>query len=267
MNIFKYLDYKLFLKSKIRENAKVYGYKARLAQAAGCRPSYLSQVLGGEFDLSPEHALGLADFWLLAAPEKDYFLQLVHYARAGTPELKHYHQTRLRQSSEQGERELLRGNSEEVTEDAKARFYSSWRYTAVHELTTFAGGRTPEAIARRLELPLELVEETLADLAAMGLAEARGKHWHARVVELMVPPGSHFAAQHIAHWTARAAIDAGRRKHRVEPLHKAWVFGISPADYARLRELLLEHITRCQKIIPDSERHELVCMNLDLFAV
>jgi hypothetical protein len=169
--------------------------------------------------------------------------------------------------SAEGERELLRGNAHEVTDDAKTAFYSSWRYTAVHELTTFKDGWNAEGISKRLELPRELVEETLDELEAMGLVELRGKNWHARIVELIVPVGTHHQAQHIAHWTGRAALDAAKRKHRLPPLHKSWIFGVSVADYERLRELLVRHLAECQRIIPGSDRQELVCMNLDLFSV
>jgi len=267
MNLFRCADYRQFLDFQIRQNRSVYGYKSRLAKAAGCRNSFFSQVLKGDFELSAEHALGLAGFWKLTASETDYFIELVHLSRARTPAMKRYLQARLRHMATVAEKELLRGRAQEVADDWKARFYSSWHYTAAHELTTFPGGRTADQIALRLELPLQLVQETLSELEQIGLVELRGKSWIAKVLELIVPVGTVHSAQHIDHWTARAALNARRQKTPLPSFHKCWVFGISPSDYAALREMLLEHITRCQRLIPNSEREELVCMGLHLFPV
>src|SRR5687768_13356982 len=115
MRIFNFLDYKKYLKEVIRENRGTHGYKTRLAKAAGCRSSYLSQVLHGNFDLSPEHALGLANFWGLSTTEKDFFIQLVHLARAGTKELKKYYESICRDAAAELERVAYRGHAEEVT--------------------------------------------------------------------------------------------------------------------------------------------------------
>lgn len=266
-NLFRTRDYRSYLNAKIRENEAVYGYKTLLARAAGCRNSFLSQVLGGMHELSPEHALGLAEYWGLSAAERDQFILLVQYARAGTPALRRYYEGQLEEKAGQHERDWLRGNAREVPDDAKSLFYSSWHYTAIHDLTTFPRGQTAEAIARRLELPRELVEESLRALARMGLVERREKGWSATVQEVIVPPGTHYGALHVAHWTQRAAQDAWRKDRPLESFHKCWVFGVSRADYAKVRELVLDAVRKAQKLIPRSERDELACLNLNLFVV
>jgi uncharacterized protein (TIGR02147 family) len=267
MSVFKFLDYKKYLKEAIRQHKEVYGYKTKLSNAAGCRNSYFSQVLNSDFHLAAEHALGLANFWGFSAMEKDYFIQLIHLARAGTPELRKYYESICRQLAADHERAVVRGSAKEVSEDWKALFYSSWHYTAIHDLTTFPGGQTAEAIARRLEIPKELAEEGLSSLKAMGLVEKRDQGWQASVQEVVVPVGTHHAALHVGHWTQRAAMDAVRRKRPLESFHKCWVFGVSPDDYRKLRELIIDHIQKAQKIVPASERRELACMNLHLFVV
>jgi len=62
-NVFNHLDYKDFLKIQIEENHEAYGYKSRLAKAANCQKSFLSQVLNSHIHLTPEHAVGLCQFW------------------------------------------------------------------------------------------------------------------------------------------------------------------------------------------------------------
>src|SRR5688500_3877864 len=77
-----------FLKRQIDANQGVFRYKSRLAEAAGCQRSYLSQVLAKKALLSPEQAMGLADFWGLSSREADFFLMLVLHERAGTARLR-----------------------------------------------------------------------------------------------------------------------------------------------------------------------------------
>src|SRR5476649_1674839 len=96
VNVFSFMDYISFLRAKLKENASVYGYKAQLAEAAGCQRSYISQVLGeGSVHFTLEHTLGLAQFWNLSEAEKDYLIHLVLFARAGTKALKEHLRTKL----------------------------------------------------------------------------------------------------------------------------------------------------------------------------
>lgn len=268
LELLKYRDYKKFLRDSAKANKSLYGYKTRLAEAAGCRASYLSQVFNGAFDLMPEHGLGLSEFWGFSAEERDYFVLLIQLARAGTPQLTKYYEEQLNRISREYERRTLKSDASEISQaESRSLFYSSWHYTAIHDLTTFPGGQTTEAIARRLELPKDLVEQALRALESMQLVRPHGIHWKATVNELIVPTDTYHSAQHISHWTHRAALDVMRPKRPLESFHKCWVFGISPEDFQALRELLLEHIRKAQKIVPNSDRQELVCMNLNLFMV
>ncbi len=266
-SIFKHLDYKVYLWSKIRENKTAHGYKTQLARAAGCRNSHLSQVLNGDFHLNPEHVLGLANHWQLDPAEKDYFVQLVNYARAGTPEVRKYYEALLRKLSAEHDRNKWRGTAQEIADDWKPVFYSSWHYTAIHELTTFPSGQTAEAIARRLDIPEDLVDESLRALEAMGLVESREDRWHARITEVIVPVGTQYSALHVSHWSHRAALDVMRSRKTWESLHKCWIFGIHKSDFEKLKEFLAEHFRKSQKVIAGSAREELVCMNVQLFVV
>jgi uncharacterized protein (TIGR02147 family) len=84
MNIYEATNYKDFLGTKILAYRMVKGYKSKLAKAAGFSPSFLSQVIHGHVELTPEHALRLAQFWELNENETDYFMLLVDHSRAGS---------------------------------------------------------------------------------------------------------------------------------------------------------------------------------------
>lgn len=83
------------LKRQVQLHASEWGYKTRLAVAAGCQKSYISQVLAGIHPLQVEHMCGLAEFWKATETELEYLINLVSYERAGTSGLRNYYRRRL----------------------------------------------------------------------------------------------------------------------------------------------------------------------------
>jgi transcriptional regulator with XRE-family HTH domain len=95
--LFEYREYKTLIRAFIRANHAVYGYQSKMAKAAGCQRSFLSQVLNGTVHLTPEHAVRIAGFWQLDAAGTDFFVTLVMLGRAGNEELRSYLSGRLDQ--------------------------------------------------------------------------------------------------------------------------------------------------------------------------
>ena len=60
MRIFEFNSYKSYLSHYIETSGR-RGLISELAKAAGCTHSYLSQVLNGKPELTPDHAWALAD--------------------------------------------------------------------------------------------------------------------------------------------------------------------------------------------------------------
>jgi transcriptional regulator with XRE-family HTH domain len=73
MQVYSHSNYREFIKDKARENRGQSGYKTRMAKAAGCQLSYLSQVLRGSANLTLEHAVGLSKLWELNEEETEIF--------------------------------------------------------------------------------------------------------------------------------------------------------------------------------------------------
>ena len=175
MKIFDSFDYKKVLKADISENKDEYGYKSKLATAAGCQKSFLSQVLNGHVHLTPEHALGLARFWKLSERERDYFIALVNFGRAGTKELTDYLKEKLvlmkREHENLGKR--FEAPALSLKEDLASTYYSAWHFSAIHIGLTIPSLRSTAKIAKRFHLSEELVQDTLQQLKNLGLAEKR----------------------------------------------------------------------------------------------
>jgi uncharacterized protein (TIGR02147 family) len=267
-NLFGTTDYKKYLRAVVEENRGEYGYKSKLAEAAGCQKSFFSQVLNGHVHLTPEHAIGLARFWRLNNLERDYLLELVNYGRAGTKALADHLKENLaelrREHENLGKRyaQPVLG----VTDDLASVYYSSWHYSAIHILLTIPEYRSAAGIARRLHLPDAFVMEVLRHLESLGLAERRADgSWGATQKSIHLPNDSVFSAVNNHNWRIRAHESGLRRDPQA--IHYTGIYSLSRDDVEKLRELLFRVIDRSREIVTPSKEEELICFACDLFRV
>ena len=265
-SIFKHLDYIEFLEKQVEINGSVYGYKAKLAEAADCQRSYLSQVLNRKADLSTDHVIGLAEFWKLNAAETDYLINLVLYARAGTKKLKEHLRAKIESQREDQENLVKRITEKTVLpEESAAIFYSNWQYLAINILTTIETYRTAAAIAERLQLREELVVKSLAQLEKLGLLVKQGQTWIPTNSTIHVPRDSQFNSLNHSHWRTKAVQDSYLASN--DTVHYTSVCSISRRDAEKLKELALSLVDESRKIIAPSKEEELYCLTLDWFKV
>lgn len=90
--IYDYTDYRAFLRDYFTQHADQdsgkYSFRA-VAQKAGFKsPNYLQKIIGGEKNLTPASALGLAKGLHLSALEQKYFVKLVELQKASATEAK-----------------------------------------------------------------------------------------------------------------------------------------------------------------------------------
>ncbi|MDQ3232688.1 MAG: hypothetical protein M3Q07_12790 [Pseudobdellovibrionaceae bacterium] len=95
MTFFEQENYRDIIRGKIRDHSRKRGYQTQLAKFAGCQVSYFSQVLKGQVQLTPDQAAALCEVWNLADLEAEYFLTLVNFERAGSPQLQQRLRTQL----------------------------------------------------------------------------------------------------------------------------------------------------------------------------
>jgi hypothetical protein len=95
VSLFEANHYRDFINAKITTYFKVRGYRTRLAKAAGFSPSFLSQVMHETVELTPEHAIRLAQFWEMNETETEYFMLLVDHGRAGSIILRNHIKSRM----------------------------------------------------------------------------------------------------------------------------------------------------------------------------
>jgi uncharacterized protein (TIGR02147 family) len=266
ISIYNYSDYKDYIRHQVDVNKGVRGYQTLLAKAAGCARPYLSQVLNGGSHLSMEQLLGISELWKLKEDEIEFFMTLLQMSRAGTEKLRSLMKgkaNRLKREKENLTSRFKKPGIDSV--EAKALYYSSWSWAAVHILLTIPEYRTVESIFSRLQLPHDQVYEILNGLKGIGLIKKYKGEYKLTEMHIHLPKKSPFISIHHSHWRNKAIQDAATNNDA--SLHYTGVHSLSYEDYEKIKSILLDSIDKCHEVIRPSKEQELVAVNIDLFKV
>jgi uncharacterized protein (TIGR02147 family) len=263
--VFSFQSYKQIMAHRLSGEGR-RGQLTGAAEALNCQRSYLSRVIRSELHLTPDHAFELAKFWLLSADETDYFTLLVEYDRAATPGYRASLKSKLGAIKKKNESIEERTQRKHLSVDlSRTLYFSSWLGSATHFLTCVPTLRTSEAIAQRLGIDQGSVVRTLEQLREQGLvSESKGK-WKYEQGEFHVGKESPLVVLHHQNWRQRAVFDA--QNFTNENIHFTGILTLSREDAARVKELLLEFISRANSIASPSQPEDAVALTCDLFPV
>ena len=266
MGLEDFENYKDFFRHQIAASAHIRGYQTLLAKAMGVHPSFVSQLLSGSVQLTPDHAAKLAEFWLLDSVETDIFLNLVHLDRAGSQALRKLTQAKLKELRERKRDLGERFGAPKLTEAEKeSRYYSHWLGAAVHVLCSIPKYQTPETLASRLNLPVANVLATLKELEDIGLVRQEKGKWQLKNNSLHVSKSSPLLRQHLINWRYRAVLSA--QIPQEENVHYSAVHALSKKDIEKLRLIIINFLEQTRRVVAPSPEEEAVCLNLDFFTV
>ncbi|MCM2277301.1 MAG: TIGR02147 family protein [Oligoflexia bacterium] len=265
--IFDFTDYKSYLKHFEASNAQLQkGFRSRMAEQIGCQSAFVSQVLNGKANLSLEQALKLRPFLKLNSTERDYFLWMIEFGRAGTDELKTHFLSLMTELRERHLKILNRVTPERIlTQEAQNTYYSQWYYAAIHILCTIPEFGTIESIARALRLTPATVRDAAVFLVKLGLLkETKGK-LRPGSTQLHLDRSSLNIARHHTHWRLKAIQSLEAQK--ATDTHYSTVSSLSVADAEVLRGRLVALIEEYAKTVKPSREETLYCFNLDFFSL
>ena len=262
-SVFRFNDYKEFLHALIAKGPK--GQLTRLAEAAGCQRSYMSDVLRNEIQLTPDHADGIARFIGLSDSETDYFLDLVSFARASSKAYRDRLRTRI--TAAQHAYDRLTKRIAPVVPDPFVRadrYYANWYSAAIHIATSIPGLDSVSSLSRRLRLSEAVVEATLRELEDDGFvvkSHNRYRYNHERPL-VHLPDESVLSRMNHSNWrnlTLSRASDYGTEAHY------SVVFAVGRSDYQVMREQLLDFIQAQRRTISSSGCEDIGYFGCDLF--
>ena len=263
MTPFDYTDYKTYLKDYL-EKLHRRGVITELARVAGCSHSYLSQVLSGKPELTPDQALAATDFLQLGAEETKYFLTLVLQSRASTPKLKKHFELQIKNLKAQRLqlKSAVSARSDAELEVADRDFYySHCNVQLVHTLTACGEFQTVSAIAQRLNLTTKEVAETLDWLAKRHLIKKKeGRYLHSGKNVHLPTESIHNKINHL-NWRLKGLETSSNN----EVVHYTSIFAIDRNDMEKLRAQLLVFIEKQREQISNSGSEEIMTFCCDLF--
>jgi uncharacterized protein (TIGR02147 family) len=232
-------------------------------------PTILSSlVLGKRMDLTPDHGMGLAELWNLKQLEKEYFINLIHLARASTIRLKDFYLNEQADIISRKDKLNERLEARSLTEDDErkiALYYSTWLNTAVHMLTGIEQYRTPEKIAEYFSIPRDQVIEILFLLQRLGVIKESDGKWESTNHYIHISKDSVYFPMYHQQWRHQSVCSLDKDK---KALNYTGLYTLAEKDQIELRKLVLEFIEKSRDITKATTAEEkMVCFSVDFFEV
>lgn len=263
-SVFDTRDYKAYLNAVATLKGARSGFKASMARAMDCQPTYISQVLSGGNHLSLEQAESLSRFLKLSEAERSFFFLLIQFARAGTPALRRHFASEIDTALEKRMNLVERlGRQSALGKETQATYYSAWYYSAIHIALTIPELRNLDALIAHFRLPREVVLEVLNFLISVRLARKVGTLYEAGSTFLRLGKDSRNLHRHHTNWRQQAVDSLDRETTR--DAHYSAVVSLSEEDAVRLKELIFEMISKTTSLVKESSEEVLYGICLDAF--
>lgn len=266
LQITQHLSYKEFLKERIASMPNSgRGQLRKIALHLNVHPTLLSQVISGRKDFSLEQGISLCEYLGLGELEREYFLLLLQYDRAGSKTLKVFFHAKIRKLQEEGTKVSARfERTSEIREEDKAVFYSHWQNSAVRLLTSINEFQSLDGLSEKLKLPKVQVRRILDFLLSVGLVKEDKGRYIMGTARTHVPSNSPYVIRHHVNWRLKA-FEAYEKMEKHE-LALTFPMTISKKDSMRLRELLVDFVASVNKTIESTDPEDLMCLNIDYFS-
>lgn len=266
MSIFEFRDYRIYLKSYIRQlPRKGRGELSKISKHLKVNTTLLSQIMSGLRDFNQEQACSLSAYMAHTDLEMDYFSLMVQLQRAGTAELKKYLEKKLGSIKTEALQLSKRiSHEKKLSDQERAIFYSSWIYSAIHLFTSIRErGVTLEEISSEFHFTKQKTVEIMQFLIAAGLCIEVSGRYSMGVQSTFVDKGSPYLLKHHSNWRVKA-IQKSETLAENELMYSGQ-FSLSKKDFEVLRERLTEFLKEANKIVKDSKAEDIAALNVDWF--
>lgn len=253
-------DYRNWLGAELKRRQRVNpSYSLRgFALALELSPSFLSKVLAGKKNLSPQKAVQVAEQLQLSDAERSHFIRWVQEQSAGES---------VREALEWQPESEGRAESAARLELDSFQVISDWHHYALRELVETRGFRAePVWIAARLGIRSEEASDALERLIRLGMIRREGGKWRKADALVFTPSGTPSSALRHHH---SQMIQKAREALESQPVSERDITGITiPTDPARVdavREEIKRFRRRMTKLLESSRPSEVYQLNIQLF--
>jgi uncharacterized protein (TIGR02147 family) len=265
--VFDFLNYKDFINEWVLSRPKKgRGEFLRMAKAMKIQSSQVSQIFKGDRDLNLEQGNYLADYIAMGNDERRYFLDLINLSRAGTPSLRDYLKSSLKDQKKEADRLARRLKfKRELSDVEKAIYYSDSLYSIVHLLTFIPKLNSVEKIASRVRVPKSRVQEVVEFLLDAKLLRKGSIGLEPGENTIHIDNYSPLVLNHHRNWRSKAI----ERQARFDPsdLFYSGQMTMAKKDYDRCKEILRKTLEEIYKIVEPSESEDLYNLNFDFYQI
>lgn len=264
-NIFETTDFRIFLRGWLKKQPKAgRGLLGQWSEKLGVHPTQMSQILAGKKEMSLETAEELARLLQLSESETDYFLLLVQESRAGSEALRKLWKKKILEAQKRSQvlAERLQKTTQ-LSETARAEFYSSWLYSGIRNLSALPEMRSADQISEHLRIPRSLVRKVLDFLLENGLCVMTEKGLDVGPQRTHLAASSPLANKHHQNWRLQAIQEMPLAEDA--NLFFTFPMSLSEKDATRIRALLPKWIEEVHGIVGPSPSETVRCLNIDFF--
>ncbi len=207
--VFLFDNYRDFLLEWLNAEKDAKGIRTRLAEAACCQPSYLSQVLSGNASLSLDQLHGVSRHLNLSADEWEYLRELAIKDKAATPKFKADCSARLLALRERlgGAVAVFSDTVSTPSRDDMLWYAESWQHGAVFVSLSSESDRTAAEIAAQLTMPMARTAQICEELVKRQFAKKS--------------PSGFRAIAPVLYWQHGAIYQSNRMNWSMAPLGRA----------------------------------------------
>ena len=258
--------YRDYLRQHFESAGERSGVKSKFASAIGIKSSFLSQVLSEQAHLSLEQGERANGHLSHSVDESHLFLLMIQRDRAGSPSLKAYFDEQISKSKKKKSVRNLLKTSSEISKEARATYYSSWLFAAMHVAVTVPELQSRRALKEYFDLSSSRLNEVVDFLIRSGLVEEKKGRLMSGPFGIHLDPNSPEMPAHHIGWRLRSAECLGRGD-REKDLHYSAVVSISRKDVEKVRASLMRGLGDSIGVIRDSKEEAVYAINIDLFDV
>ena len=265
LSVFEYSYYKKFILDWIESIPNGgRGLRKSLADAMGCQTPFITHVLSGDYQFSPEQIESCARWMELADRESEFLMLLVLKQRAGTKKLSEFfsRQISLRREQESILQERLKIDSTLTLEDQYV-YYSTWLYAAIHMALLIPQLRTFQSLQDYFHIPAEQLKKVLDFLVDHQLVKVTKNEYQVLKPVLHLGKRSTLLTQHHMQWRVRSMEEFA--KNKTESLHYSGVMSLSKEDYEWVREKMSHLLSDVVQRLKNSPDEKLAALNMDWF--
>lgn len=264
MNIFTFEDYRKFIRFWVGSQKERRGTLSRLSKAMGISTTMMSQILSETKKLSHEMADQMALAMGLTDKETEYLFLLVDLDRAGTHSLKTRLKKRIHLAAQEARSlENRIRKDQELSETARATYYSSWLYSGVRNLAAIPELAFVESMSAHLGVSTETLLRVVQFLIENELLKREGGRLEPLSKITHLPAKSPLVVKHHQNWRLRAFQKMD--EYREKDFFFTGPMSLSKELAKDIRTELPTFIERLGARLGPSESEAGYCLNIDWF--